>query len=44
MIKKTLLTIALILITFFFTSCQTIEGLGKDIEYIGQTEITWETE
>ena len=36
MIKKMLLTVALIFAVFLLVSCQTVEGLGGDIQWIGE--------
>jgi predicted small secreted protein len=36
MLKKTLLVATLIALIFALTGCQTLEGLGKDIEWVGQ--------
>lgn len=36
MVRKILLALALIAILFVSLSCQTIEGLGRDLEWIGQ--------
>ena len=36
MIRKVLLIIALIIAVFTVASCQTVQGLGQDITWIGQ--------
>lgn len=36
MIKKIILTVVLITLVFCLTGCQTVEGLGRDMEWIGQ--------
>ena len=35
MIKKILLVIALIFTAFLLVSCQTVQGLGGDIQWLG---------
>ncbi|MHC4123346.1 MAG: entericidin A/B family lipoprotein [Planctomycetota bacterium] len=35
MFRKTLLILALIVVLFSCISCQTVEGLGGDIEWLG---------
>ncbi len=36
MLKKALLAALLIMLLFSLTGCQTIQGLGRDIEWVGQ--------
>jgi predicted small secreted protein len=36
MLKKLLLVITLLILTLVLTSCNTVQGLGKDIEWTGQ--------
>jgi predicted small secreted protein len=36
MLKKMLLTAALIALVFTLVGCQTVQGLGKDLEWMGQ--------
>jgi predicted small secreted protein len=36
MLKKLLLVITLVILTIVLTSCNTVQGLGKDIEWTGQ--------
>lgn len=36
MVRKALLIIALIIAVFTVVSCQTVQGLGNDITWIGQ--------
>jgi len=36
MIRKVLLVVALIVIVFSLMSCQTVQGIGADIQWIGQ--------
>jgi len=36
MLKKLLLVITLLILTVLLTSCNTVQGLGKDIELAGQ--------
>jgi len=36
MVRKVLLIIALIVMLFSLVSCQTVQGLGGDIQWIGQ--------
>ena len=36
MVRKALLIIALIIAVFTAASCQTVQGLGQDITWIGQ--------
>ncbi len=37
MLKKAVLLFILILLSIYLASCQTVEGLGKDITWIGQS-------
>ena len=36
MLKKTLLAALLAMLIFSLVGCQTIEGMGKDIEWVGE--------
>jgi predicted small secreted protein len=36
MVKKILLAVALTIVTFSFISCQTVQGLGRDITWTGE--------
>ena len=36
MVKKVILAIALIAMVFMLVSCQTIKGIGADIQWIGE--------
>jgi len=36
MVRKVLLVAALIVIVFSLMSCQTVQGIGADIQWIGQ--------
>ena len=36
MLKEVLLTAALIALIFALSGCQTLQGLGKDLEWMGQ--------
>jgi len=36
MFKKTLLAAILVVLLFSLVGCQTIEGMGKDIEWVGE--------
>ncbi len=36
MVKKIILCVILIILTFSLVSCQTVQGLGGDIKWIGQ--------
>jgi len=36
MVKKTILYVALIILSFLLVSCQTIQGLGSDIKWTGE--------
>ncbi len=36
MAKKLLLIVALIILTFSMIGCQTVQGLGRDIEWTGE--------
>jgi predicted small secreted protein len=36
MVRKALLIIALIIAVFTVASCQTVQGIGKDITWMGQ--------
>lgn len=36
MVKKTCLFVALILMLFFLAGCQTVKGVGRDVEWIGE--------
>ncbi len=36
MVRKVLLIVALVIVAFSLIGCQAIQGLGRDIEWIGQ--------
>jgi len=36
MLKKALLAALLIILLFSLTGCQTLQGMGKDMEWVGQ--------
>jgi predicted small secreted protein len=36
MIKKVILVLALIVMVFSLVSCQTVQGIGADIQWIGK--------
>ena len=36
MVKKALLLLALIVLLFVLTGCQTVQGLGGDIQWVGE--------
>ena len=36
MIRKVLLVLALIVVVFSLVSCQTVQGLGEDIKWVGE--------
>jgi predicted small secreted protein len=36
MVKRTLLLVFLIIATFMLVGCQTIQGLGNDIKWVGE--------
>jgi predicted small secreted protein len=36
MIRKVILLIALIAMVFSLLSCQTVKGIGKDIQWVGE--------
>jgi predicted small secreted protein len=36
MVRKVLLVVALIGVVFSLTSCQTVQGIGADIQWIGE--------
>ena len=36
MVRKVLLVVALIVMVFALMSCQTVQGIGADIQWVGQ--------
>ena len=36
MVRKAILVVALIVMTFSLVSCQTVQGIGADIQWIGE--------
>jgi len=36
MIRKVLLVIAMIISVFYLVGCRTVQGLGEDIEWLGE--------
>lgn len=36
MLKRVLLVVALIVVAFSLFGCQTVQGLGQDVEWVGQ--------
>lgn len=36
MLKRVLLVVALIVVGFSLFGCQTVQGLGEDVEWVGQ--------
>ena len=36
MVRKTILVVALIVMVFSLMSCQTVQGIGADIQWIGE--------
>ncbi|MHC4581325.1 MAG: entericidin A/B family lipoprotein [Planctomycetota bacterium] len=36
MVKKVLLTIALVVVILWVVGCQTVQGIGNDITWVGQ--------
>ena len=36
MVKRAILFVSLIFVMFFVANCQTVEGVGHDIEWLGE--------